>query len=1646
MKNAFFRLFMLVSWVVAGHNVLHAQMKVGNATLYGNEWIDYTATYYKIKISEDGLYKIPESLLASAGFITPNMDVNKIALFKNGSQVPIYVSPDFGQTDGYLVFYGERNTIALDTFLYDNWKEQLLNPDYSLFTDTSNYFLVYQPGLENAARFSTAFPDYTNNNLIPASYYWHEVQRSFHSFHYKPVINSDNYRHSSFYRSEGFVKKFSTLSLDTFAVSNLYTADTTLRARLSLNISTNNNNTNVKTILFNNAILGVDNASNGKIARPNYDLKLSSLNAENYVTVQNSQNAENHGLASVKLVYPRIPDMENVDYAVIHSTDKYFRFKGLSDAFDFILDRKSKLLFKTNKTADGVEVLVNLAGAKELIADNDIREIDKITPKKFTNIKGENHSYLIISSKKMFATKGGDTDNIQKYVEYKSSADGGSFNVGLLYDEEIYDQFGYGLVNHPWSFKNLSHYLQLHWPALEYVFIIGKGREYPYIRTGEQLRNTANETYFIPAFGIAPSDVMLFSTGKSMKTKFAIGRLSAKNMEEVGYYLDKIKVHDEVVRDGNAEWTKNIMHLGGGANISEKNDIKTLLSEMEAIIRAPMYGANVKTFYKDNAAEVQIANLDGIYKFINEGTSIINFFGHAAVGSFDFSLDIPQNYNNQGRLPFIFSLGCYSGNICSFGTGVSEQFILAKDKGAVGFVAASGSASLHSQGQYGIQFYRELAGNMYGNSVGNILKKLCADLDATLNGNYESISNYLEVTLHQQLVLHGDPSVRFSSFNVPDYSFDVNKSKTLPALITIEKDSFTFTTTVKNAGKAVEDSISVTFSHFGPSNELITQLSLRIPAPFHSTELSVKFPIIGHNLLGENSITGTVDAGFEVDEFNENNNDILSQDGKKAYVFFILSNDIRALHPCEFSIVNKTEKLTLTASSVNPFSASNDYIFQMDTTEQFNSPLLKEYQVSNAPTYVSWSPEGVLLNNITYYWRVARKADANPTWSNSSFTYIEDSPSGWTQQHYYQFLKNKNVGIIPQPDKSFKYDKLTYLLSMRSHRYIDEVNVPFTVLGGEKYASLTPFRGNVDALNVVVWYDKGIYKNKTRTDFGSTSYSNNIFCFDITSENGRKGVRLLLDELPDSAYVFMFTYIKSDQSTYNISKWENDVNTVGYTLFNTLSSYGAKEFEQFRTKGPLPYIYFFRKNTSIRSENIGVNIYDQVNYSTSVVSSNFKSTMSNTIGPASKWTSFDLSLEQVAPPDSAASVTIYKINNQNQRTLHLSTVSTFKDLSDIDASVYPFIELEYNTFDLVNYDPTALYKWKVLYDGNPDIYLLKDADFVYKDTLDQGEPFVFPLLIGTDSPGEIDSVHVRLQIINAENERIELQKTIIKLNNDRLQKVEFNLDTRPLKGLYQLVATVNYDSLYREKAFFNNTGVQNIFIKPDLINPVMDVTFDGIRILDGDVVSPNPAIQMAVKDENKYLLLDQKNIFKLRLKNEKTGAVQEIDVNDANLQYDFAQSANNNKATITYSPQLEDGEYSLLARAEDVSGNASGNLEYAVRFNVVSKKEISNLVNYPNPFSTSTSFVFDLSGGVPENIRITIMTMSGKVVREITGDELGPLHMGKNITRFKWNGTDEFGSRLANGVYLYTIRTSDKEFEINNKFASDNFGKLVIIR
>jgi len=148
-----------------------------------------------------------------------------------------------------------------------------------------------------------------------------------------------------------------------------------------------------------------------------------------------------------------------------------------------------------------------------------------------------------------------------------------------------------------------------------------------------------------------------------------------------------------------------------------------------------------------------------------------------------------------------------------------------------------------------------------------------------------------------------------------------------------------------------------------------------------------------------------------------------------------------------------------------------------------------------------------------------------------------------------------------------------------------------------------------------------------------------------------------------------------------------------------------------------------------------------------------------------------------------------------------------------------------------------------------------------------------------------------------------------------------------------------------------------------------------------------------------------------------------------------------------------DGAYELLVQAQDKSCNASGDLDYRIGFEIYSKPSITEVLNYPNPFSTRTQFVFTLTGvDPPDEVLIRIMTISGSVVREIRSDELGPLQIGRNQTDFWWDGTDQFGDQLANGIYLYSVqarlRGQNLDLSATNAspFFKNGIGKMYLLR
>ena len=123
-------------------------------------------------------------------------------------------------------------------------------------------------------------------------------------------------------------------------------------------------------------------------------------------------------------------------------------------------------------------------------------------------------------------------------------------------------------------------------------------------------------------------------------------------------------------------------------------------------------------------------------------------------------------------------------------------------------------------------------------------------------------------------------------------------------------------------------------------------------------------------------------------------------------------------------------------------------------------------------------------------------------------------------------------------------------------------------------------------------------------------------------------------------------------------------------------------------------------------------------------------------------------------------------------------------------------------------------------------------------------------------------------------------------------------------------------------------------------------------------------------------------------------------------------------------PQLADGPHTLTIRAWDAANNSS---EVSIEFRVVNSAQFSlgHVLNYPNPFTTHTTFWFTHNKPGDElQVHIQIFTVTGKLVKSLKRTIIST---GNRSSDIEWDGRDEYGSKIGRGVYIYRlqVRTSD---------------------
>ncbi|MBD3373790.1 hypothetical protein GF406_02045 [candidate division KSB1 bacterium] len=207
-----------------------------------------------------------------------------------------------------------------------------------------------------------------------------------------------------------------------------------------------------------------------------------------------------------------------------------------------------------------------------------------------------------------------------------------------------------------------------------------------------------------------------------------------------------------------------------------------------------------------------------------------------------------------------------------------------------------------------------------------------------------------------------------------------------------------------------------------------------------------------------------------------------------------------------------------------------------------------------------------------------------------------------------------------------------------------------------------------------------------------------------------------------------------------------------------------------------------------------------------------------------------------------------------------------------------------------------------------------------------------------------------------------------------------------------------------------------MFASTDHTAPKIFVGVKGQNFADGDRVATNPTFTISFEDESGFDV--GLKPIQLSLDNFPIPA-QEVSI--------YQEPESRKRVTVTFSPELTLEPHTLWIKAVDINGNVA---EQEVQFSVASEFELVTLANHPNPFVDETVIAFTLTE-VAEKVTLGIYTVSGRLIRSIELYELTGYY------EYEWDGLDEEGNEIANGVYYlkFTAQHQDKRIERIEKMA-----------
>ena len=1603
---------------------------------YGNEWVKFNQQYYKISVGKDGLYRLTYADLQNAGFPVNTTNPQLMQILHRGIEQRIRVTGQadavFNPTD-YVEFYGQKNTGVSDAELYkpDTQPHQY----YNLYSDTTAYFLTVSTGAPGLRIELSSEP---NTGLTPEASHTDEKLMLMTNGYGTGTKYLDFIQNTFFETGEGWTgtEQFWGQSRDYTLTGIANTAQTSGNPTLEVQIM-GREEVNQQVEIWvgpttGSRLFGQQTFFGSQVYTLSGSINWSDIGGDGKLVVQVRATGSSTRLSTsyIKLSYPQTfnqagenekvfilnPNPANKSYLEIQNAAPNTQLFDITYAYDV-------KAINPNGTTTLRPVIESTFNTRKIFATATF-----LTPSvkrvNFRNISPSGE-YVIISNKVLMKPAAPYSDPVKAYGAYRASAAGGGYDTVVVEMDQLYNQFNYGEIS-PLAITRFMRYMVGEGNP-KYLFLIGKGLDVWY--NYHRMPTIYAAPDLVPTAGMPASDIY-FTAGllaNPNEPAVATGRITAKTPQEVAAYLNKVKEMEAQPFDGL--WRKELLHLSGGIASGEPAKFKAYLQEFEPIVENYYLGGKVTAISKSNTGD----NIFNISDYINKGLNLVTLFGHSSPGQNDINIGFVSapdlGYNNTGKYPMFLINGCNAGDFFTPVTRYGEDWIHAPAKGALGFMANTSFGYEDYLRDYSRAFYSI----GYGDSVyihkgiGDIQKEVVRQTTDN-NGSIQM------VTQAQQMLLLGDPAVALFGANKPDYEINTNNIFTesyTAEPITALSDSFALKIIVRNFGRAKEDTLAITITRKLNDNSTVTYDSTFLPILYSDT-LSFNIPRDNKG-FGNNIFTVTIDPLNEAPELNENNN-------TAEFNMFVPLNAARSLYPQGFSIVNELTT-NLVAQSTNILGDARGFVIQLDTTDRFDSPFLKEFNV-NAKIVMQSVNLIASEDTLAYYWRVRfaqPESNESAEWAMTSFTYIEDGPEGWAQVDFPQYASNETIGLIKDTDgrklelqetvmdvsiKTFGENAPGYVNAAFIRHYHPGLSVK---VGGAEYhpASLvnaSPALGcrrnsisliTFNKTTALPYMPVAVQYPDARACGKRPEIITNYSSSDIIGGDG-KDIVAYVNNVAVGDSVILFSLGNPGYASWPVA------------AYNKLAELGISSAQINALQPGEPVIIFARKGsvagsaiikrTSATPADVQSLLVDAT-ITGRYVSGEMKSSL---IGPAVAWQKIYFAGKvSETPVTDAFSFDVIGVSLTGIRTELQTGISvTELNISSLDPDEYPFLQLVFHASDPINLTSPQLKNWIVQYTAAPEGVLTYEGETTAQ-TLSEGEIFTNTYgFLNISEKTFSDSLDVQYTVYNKALRTSDIKtKRILAPAPGEQTSFDLTYQTENKVGLNDVRVFVN-PRVLPELYYDNNVLVLGDFlsVQGDVFNPVLDVTIDGRYVMDGDYVSASPNIVIKVWDENPVRFKTDTTGVTILLKYPEATDPVRIYFNRDDVHWFPATTTSDFR--VEFKPQgLQEGTYTLQVNAADHTGNPGGADPYTVNFVVLADNSIVIQKPYPNPSAQDVNFTIVLTGDQqPDVMLLEIINANGQTVTTFTKRDL---FVGTNV--LTWQRENASGSRVPNGMYLYRM-------------------------